>query len=325
MSSESVSRRDVLGMGAALLATDAAGAQPASSMSAAGSSAAPAAAASTAPPQIDRAFLRLREGLVHYRSAGDPHARGALPLYLAHAGPGSSRSFETLLPRLGQRGFAFAPDMLGNGDSALPARDDVDMAYYVDCAIRVMDALKIERVDWFGSHTGAQIGCQLAARHPQRVRRLVLDGVPMFPDEFKQQLLARYAPRVVPDDYGGHLIWAWNFVRDQSQYWPYFDRQSANRLANGIAPAEQLQLAVADVIRALPTYHVAYHAAFAQDLRPILPQLRCPVLMMASERDPLSRYLDAAAALVPQARKLLLSRTASPAERIDAVEQFLAG
>ena len=39
----------------------------------------------------------------------------------------------------------------------------------------------------------------------------------------------------------------------------------------------------------------------------------------------LSRYLDEAAALVPQVRKLLLSRTATPAERIDAVEQFLAG
>jgi pimeloyl-ACP methyl ester carboxylesterase len=276
-------------------------------------------------PPIDRSFLRLAEGLVHYRSVGRPQASDGVPIYLAHAGPGSSRAFEGLLPQLCTRRFVFAPDMLGNGDSAAPASDSVDIDYYVDCAVRIMDSLGIAVVDFYGSHTGAQIGCQLAVTHPDRVRRLVLDGIPMFPDALRQRLLAQYAPAMAPDAYGTHLPWAWNFVRDQSLYWPYFDRQPAARLGNDVLPTEQLQLAVTDVLKALGTYHIAYRAAFAQDLRPLLPELRCPVLLMASERDPLHVYLDEAAALVPHAIKRLWSRAAPPQERIAALCEFLDG
>ena len=320
MSGDSISRREILSLGAVLLASE-------------GANASSPATTEHAPlqkpavdqlPLVERSFLRLKEGLVHYRSAGSSQVRGTMPLYLAHAGPGSSRAFETMLPQLGQHRFAFAPDMLGNGDSAAPASDSVDMAYYVDCALRVLDALKLETVDFYGSHTGAQIGCQLAVAHPDRVRRLVLDGIPLFPEAFKTQLLAHYAPKITPDDYGGHLVWAWNFIRDQQLYWPHFDRQAANRLANAVSSADQLQLGVTDVVKALGTYHIAYRAAFAQDLRPLLPRLRCPVLMMASERDPLNIYLDEASALVPGAQKLRLARTAAPNERVDAVDKFLA-
>jgi pimeloyl-ACP methyl ester carboxylesterase len=310
-----LNRREVLALGATAL-----------------SAATPAAATAAAPPgverpaplpMIDRAFLRLDEGLVHYRQAGR-RSRRATPLYLAHAGPGSSRAFEGLMPSLAQRRFAIAPDMLGNGDSAPPARDDVDISYYVDCVVRILDLLKMPQVDFYGSHTGAQIGCQLAVSHPQRVRRLILDGIPLFTDAFKAQLLANYAPAIRPDDHGGHLIWAWNFVRDQSLYWPHFDRRAVNRLHNPVAAAEQLQASVADVVKALRSYHIAYRAAFAQNLHALLPQLRVPVLMMASERDPLHVYLDEASALVPQAAKVLLPRSATLADRLAHVENFLA-
>jgi len=279
----------------------------------------------TAAPLIDRAFLRLAEGLVHYRSVGRSAASDGVPIYLAHAGPGSSRAFEGLLPLLCARRFVFAPDMLGNGDSAPPAAGSVEIAYYVDCAVRIMDALDIPTVDFYGTHTGAQIGCQLAVTHPARVRRLVLDGIPMFPDALRQRLLAQYAPAMTPDAYGTHLPWAWNFVRDQSLYWPYFDRQPATRLANDVLPTDQLHLAVTDVLKALGTYHIAYRAAFSQDLRPLLPQLRCPVLISASERDPLHIYLDEAAALVPQAVKHLWPRSMTLQQRAAVLSAFLDG
>lgn len=332
MAESNTSRRSVLALGAAIAGGSAMAANGGAGVAAGATTAAnklPATPSTTgpgAPMLVDRAFLRLSEGLVHYRycaGTGKGKSKRA-PLYLAHAGPGSSRVYEPLLPALAQQRFAFAPDMLGNGDSAPPASDQVDMAYYVDCAVRIMDVLGLEQVDFYGSHTGAQIGCQLAVMHPQRVRRLVLDGIPLFAEDFRQKLLANYAPRMTPDDFGGHLNWAWNFVRDQSQHWPYFDRQPANRLANPVASAAQLHLSVTDVVKALGTYHIAYRAAFMQDLRPLLPRLACPVYIMASERDPLSTYLDAAAELVPKANKKLWPRSATLAERIDAVNAFLA-
>ncbi len=314
MTDNRTSRRDVLALGAAVTAGGA--------MSAGARDSKPPPLPQAADV-VDRAFLRLSEGLVHYRYSGVPGNRARRPLYLAHAGPGSSRAFEPLLPSLARQRFAFAPDMLGNGDSAPPASDTVEIQYYVECALRIMDTLGIDQVDFYGAHTGAQIGCQLAVTHPQRVRRLVLDGIPLFTEEFRQRLLANYAPKVTPDDHGGHLSWAWNFVRDQSLFWPYFDRQPANRLANAVASSAQLHLGVTDVLKALGTYHIAYRAAFMQDLRPLLPQLKCPVLIMASERDPLSMYLDDAAALVPNANKKLWQRSSTLTERVDAINAFL--
>jgi pimeloyl-ACP methyl ester carboxylesterase len=90
-----------------------------------------------------------------------------------------------------------------------------------------------------------------------------------------------------------------------------------------VAAPAQLHLGVTDVLKALGTYHIAYRAAFSQDLRPLLPQLKCPVLIMASERDPLSMYLDDAAALVPNANKKLWLRSSTLAERVDAINAFL--
>ena len=314
MAENKTSRREVLALGAAVAAGGTVSAATKNSET---------AQSAQSPALVDRAFLRLAEGLVHYRHVGVPGGRGRTPLYLAHAGPGSSRAFEPLLPSLARQRFAFAPDMLGNGDSAPPASEAAEMQYYVDCAVRIMDSLGIDKVDFYGTHTGAQIGCQLAVVHPQRVRRLVLDGIPLFADDFRQRLLANYAPKMLPDDHGGHLSWAWNFVRDQSLFWPYFDRQPANRLANPVAAPAQLHLGVTDVLKALGTYHIAYRAAFMQDLRPLLPQLKCPVFIMASERDPLSVYLNDAAALVPNANKKLWLRSSTLTERVDAVNAFL--
>jgi len=46
---------------------------------------------------VDRAFVRLAEGLVHYRHAGD----GGVPLYMAHSGPGSSHGLAPLVAAFG--------------------------------------------------------------------------------------------------------------------------------------------------------------------------------------------------------------------------------
>jgi pimeloyl-ACP methyl ester carboxylesterase len=272
---------------------------------------------------IDRGFLRVSEGLIHYRSAGARRADGPLPLYLAHAGPGSSAGMVGLMREFAPTRFAVAPDMLGNGDSARPARDDTDMLYYAETVIRTLDLLKIERIDFYGSHTGAQIGCEVAVKWPDRVRRLVLDGLPLFPDDFKQQLLAHYAPKVEPDEFGGHLAWAWNFVRDQFLYWPHYAHDAPNRLANGLLPPRDLHLGVLDVLKALDTYRIAYQAAFAQDVRRLLPLIKAPVLLTATERDPLHIYLDDVAALLPGAQKILFPRGISPADRVAPIKAFL--
>jgi pimeloyl-ACP methyl ester carboxylesterase len=285
-----------------------------------------AAAPNKADTMIERAFLRLNEGLIHYRSAGTfagSQTTGPLPLYMAHAGPGSSLGMEGLMSRLAPTRFCIAPDMLGNGDSAAPATDSTTMEYYAGCAVRMLDALKIERVDFYGSHTGAQIAIELAVKWPDRVGRLVLDGMPLFANDLKRDLLANYAPAVQPDEFGGHLLWAWNFVRDQFLFWPHYAHDVQHRLPNGLLSPRQLHLGVVDVLKALDTYRIAYQAAFAQDVRGLVPRIRAPVLFTATERDPLHTYLEEVAALLPGAKKLLFPREAVTVDRAAAIQDFL--
>ena len=274
---------------------------------------------------IDRAFVRLAEGLVHYRSLGDAGATGSPPLYMAHAGPGSSRGMVPFMQALGGDRLLIAPDMLGNGDSDPPAHDPTDIGYYANCALRLLDQLGLDKIDFYGSHTGALIGMELAVKHKDRVRKLILDGVLIFSHEEKEDLLANYAPRMTPDDHGGYLSWAWQFIRDMGLFFPHYRREPATRLPNGVASPEQLYGGVLDVIKALKTYHVAYNAAFSYDVETALAKIDTPTLLTSFTWDPMHVYLDRSTAMVKGARSHLFQATETQADKAKVVKAFLDG
>ncbi|MBL8644879.1 MAG: alpha/beta fold hydrolase [Rhodospirillaceae bacterium] len=274
-------------------------------------------------PDVDRAFIRLAEGLVHYRHAGDRSTGEALPLYMVHAGPGSSAGIAPLVAELARTRFVVAPDTLGNGDSAGPAVKNPDLTYYADSVLRVMDALKIDKADYFGTHTGAHIGVELLLSRPDRFRKVIFDGIGIFPDDLKKQMLENYAPEVAPDDFGRQFVWAWHFVRDQSLHFPYFLRDPQHRLQNSMPPAEALHRSVTEVLKALTTYHNGYRAVFRHDTKGRLAQVKnMPLMFMASEPDPLNIYLDEAAGLVPGSKKVLITRAQGLAGRVKAMQEF---
>ncbi len=152
-------------------------------------------------PRPQRAFIETPFGRVHYRSASPANpGSGRTPLYMAHAGPGCSRGLESLIADLGSTRDVVAPDMLGNGDSDPRSVASTDIAYYAENVVQILDALGLETVDVYG---GAQIAIELAIAHPGRVRRLVLDGAPLFLDALRADLFANYAPAISIDEYGG--------------------------------------------------------------------------------------------------------------------------
>jgi pimeloyl-ACP methyl ester carboxylesterase len=279
-----------------------------------------------AAPDVDRAFVRLQEGLVHYRHAGEAQKGASLPLYMVHAGPGSSAGIAPLIAEMARTRWVVAPDTLGNGDSAAPGVANPEVSYYADSVVRVMDALKIDKADYFGTHTGAHIGLELLLSRPDRIRKAIFDGIGIFPDELKKDMLANYAPEIKPDEFGRQFTWAWHFVRDQSIHFPYFKREPAYRLNNPMPPAEALHRSVTEVLKAVTTYHNGYRAVFRHDTKARLALLKStPLLFMASEPDPLSQYLDAAAAMVPGAKKTLITRAQGLAGRVQVMTEFYAG
>jgi pimeloyl-ACP methyl ester carboxylesterase len=272
---------------------------------------------------LDRAFVRIKEGLVHYRHAGEQKSGGKLPLYMVHAGPGSSAGLAPIIAEFGKTRRVIAPDTLGNGDSAAPGLANPELTYYADSVVRVMDALKLDKVDYFGTHTGAHIGIELLIARPDRVRRVIFDGIGVFPAERQKMMLENYAPEMKPQEFGQHLIWAWNFVRDQSLHFPYFMRVPEYRMNNPVPPPEFTHRAVVEVLKALTTYHNGYRAVFRHDTKARLQMLKNVELMfMASETDPLHLYLDGAAALVPGAKKTLITRDGGLASRLKSMSDF---
>lgn len=252
--------------------------------------------------QIERAFVNVREGQVHLRRSVGPDPGTQPPLWMIHASPASSVSLVGLMQEFGRTRRVIAPDTLGNGDSAPAAPAVPDIPYYADSSLRVMDALGIERVDLYGSHTGAHIVSEMAIARPDRFRRMILDGVAMFTPEEKKENLATYAPAIEPDAFGTQYHWAWHFVRDQGWFFPYFKRDAAHARGLDMPSVEALHRTTLEVLKSIRTYHHAYRAAFAHDEPQRLPLVKIPTLVMADWGDPLKPGVPQAAALVPGAQ-----------------------
>jgi len=235
--------------------------------------------------EIDRAFVRLKEGLVHIRTCGE-ESKDQLPVYVVHPSPASARGMEPIIKLFGETRRVIAPDTLGNGDSAAPIEDSPEIEYFADSVVRLLDEMNIEKVDFYGSHTGGRTGCEMAGRYPDRVHRVVLDGIVEYEPALKKQILENYAPEIQPDDHGGHLSWAFNFVRDQAFFFPYFMRDPEHAMGNPGRTPEHLHAHTVDVLKGLTTYHKPYLAAFRYPARDRMPQIKVPTLVMAGESDP---------------------------------------
>ncbi|WP_159982022.1 MULTISPECIES: alpha/beta fold hydrolase [unclassified Novosphingobium] len=278
--------------------------------------------------QIDRGFVRIAEGQVHYRSLPAlPGAQGARPLVMLHLSPASSRSLEPLMAALrgaGHEGAILAPDTLGNGDSARPAHADADIAYFAGSTVRMADALGLGAFDLYGSHTGARIACEIAVSRPDRVGALVMSGITEYDDATQALYTESYVPRVEPDEYGRQMVWGFHFVRDQHLFAPYFRREAAFRLAKDVPPPEVLHEGALDILKALDTYHIPYLAAFGYRTYARAALVRAPALLMQPEWGP--PKLNAAAADIAAAMRD--GRVAAPTGGLEgyaaSVAAFLA-
>jgi pimeloyl-ACP methyl ester carboxylesterase len=276
--------------------------------------------------EVKRGFVSIAEGQVHYRMAADAAAAGR-PLVLFHASPGSSRMLVALLAELGKTRPVFATDTLGNGDSAPPGRTQPDIAYLADAHVRALDVLGLERVDVYGTHTGGCIACEVSIRHPDRVHRLILDGMSLYADGEREDMLENYALEVAPDLSGQYLMWAWHFVRDNYLFWPWYKRDALHVRSIGLpASADVLHDKLVEVLKAVRTYHLSYRAAISYRKDERLPLVRVPTLLACATNDMLLPYQDGVAALLAHARREVTPGVATPealARTADLFARFL--
>jgi pimeloyl-ACP methyl ester carboxylesterase len=110
---------------------------------------------------------------VFYRETGP---KDAATLLLLHGLPSSSRMFEPLLSRLGDRFHLVAPDYPGFGHSDAPAAKE--FSYTFDNIAGVMsrfaEALSLGKYTLYMQDYGGPVGFRMAVAHPDRIEALIV-------------------------------------------------------------------------------------------------------------------------------------------------------
>ena len=96
------------------------------------------------------------------------------PVLLLHGCPFSSFVWRKVIPQLSDNFRCLAPDLLGLGDTETPAGADWSLPAQEAMVLGFLDTLDIERASVVGHDHGGAIAQLLAARHPDRIGRLVL-------------------------------------------------------------------------------------------------------------------------------------------------------
>jgi 2-hydroxymuconate-semialdehyde hydrolase len=152
-----------------------------------------------APSGIARSDVTAAGRRLRILTAGDPGNPAVLWLHGSGPGAGARSNWEHLLPRMADRWFNVAPDVLGFGDSEHPDPAPQGMVAYTraraESAVGLLDALGIEKAHLVGNSMGGMIALTTALMAPERVGRVVLmgsGGGPFPPGEDLLKLITFY-------------------------------------------------------------------------------------------------------------------------------------
>ncbi|MGX1853875.1 alpha/beta hydrolase [Streptomyces sp. NBC_01456] len=213
--------------------------------------------------------------------AGDPTGPGIL---LAHGATGSVKgNYGGLIPALSASGHhVVAPDYPGSGDSPR-ATGPLELDALADAVVAAATGAGLETFTVIGYSMGTAVAVRAAARHPERVRGLVLTAG-----------LARADARTT--------VWMDLFLHllERADHVGFAQARALSSLAperfNALLPAELA--AVLDPDPSLPPSGSAEQAALVRtlDTTADLPGITVPTLVIATTLDPLvhpshSRYL----------------------------------
>ena len=119
-------------------------------------------------------YVYRRDGKLYVRKVGSGD-----PLVLLHINGLSGWSWRKVIDDLSREFTCYIPDLPGFDNSDIPAKP-YSMEDYMNTVLDVMDAAGLKQTHLVGARTGAIIGLMLGAYYPERVDRLVLNGLPYW-------------------------------------------------------------------------------------------------------------------------------------------------
>jgi pimeloyl-ACP methyl ester carboxylesterase len=209
------------------------------------------------------------------------YGRGEEDLILVHGLSGSSRWWARNIPDLAERYRVFIPDLIGFGRSPRPRGRLPSIGHLANVLGEWIRRVGRPEAHVVGHSMGGQLAIHLAAEHPDQVTRLVLVDAAGIPRPITPRTVVRFAREIAP-------VWRWGDL-------------------------SFVPVIVSDAWTAGPrTLLQAIGHILSDDVRPLLPRIVAPTLVLWGERDswvPLS-HGDEMHQLIPGSRFSVLRRAA---------------
>lgn len=195
------------------------------------------------------------------------------PLVLCHQAPMTSRQFDSVYGLFADQGFrAIGVDTPGFGMSDAPV-EVPSVEDYAGAIAPVLDHLGIEVADVCGHHTGSMIVTAFALQHPERVRKVVIQGPGLFTDAERaewQRMVEEKEKGYTHRPDGSHLTDLF------AARWRWADE--------GTDPALVTRYVVEQLMGYGPFWY-GHNAAFAYDHETALKALQHPTLILTNTGD----------------------------------------
>lgn len=252
-------------------------------------------------PPADSSVVTLWNQPVLFRET-QPLREHYTPLLLLHGWGGSSRYWGPTMRDFGADRRVVAPDLPGFGDSP-PLEEAASAQRLADLVIAFADAVGIETFDLNGHSFCASVAIHIAARYPQRVRRLVLSCMSTFRSERERQLVEQIH----------HVLALWMALR---RPWMARSRLFYRTVAKRFfyrAPADDavLHAAFTDFLK-MDSRTALESAASAGDaiINPTMASLTMPTLVIGARQDQIMppAGMPEVARLIPDSRIVWVER-----------------
>ena len=256
---------------------------------------------------MKKAYADIPEGQMHYRIGGDGE-----PILLLHMAVASGDEYSRVIPLLAKSYCAVAPDFLGQGDSD-PAPFEYSILDHAKTVISFMDSLGIKKANFVGQFNGAMTAAEIAVNWPERVNKLVLAGTGFWEETEAKALNEppNFTSRVELQADGSHLLEWWR----RACLW-------------GDYSLEILEERVLEYVKAGPRGEEMHWAGAAYNLKPRLPLLKCPTMVLDATGYPFHYLAEAVRDLIPGGKLVTIENgpmyldRAMPKEFADAVLKF---
>ncbi len=240
--------------------------------------------------KIKKGYVDTSRGQLHIR-----HVDGVSgpPVILLHWAPGTGRQYRYVMPHLAAAGYApYAVDLMGFGRSDLRG-----MAWSIDDFASnlhdAFDTLGFQEVALLGGHFSAAVSSAFAARYPERLSKLILDGSPCWDAPTRQAIAAQVGmekPAIAQD--GSHMTLPWDRAVIALKDWDASFEVTNDSLMDVYRMAiDFLEMGFESPVQAIVAY----------DMQAVMQTLSLPVLALCAEEEKLRPQHDVVLRSIPHA------------------------